>query len=143
VNSPVDISNVLPYLLTLAGSGVGVVLLAQLIKKAWGMNSDAFIHAMVVLVSAVATLASYILQYKNLPPIILGISGPAIYGFSQGLYKSAKVLGDLLPRIQAALRKPANTVSPEAAAAVAAMNVPADTVTGLAPAPPENNEFNS
>src|SRR5205823_5312229 len=100
---PIDITNVTPFLLSLPAAGVGVVVLAQVIKRLFGMDSDKAIHFMVILVSGAASLASYVLQYKNLPPYVLGMSGPAIYGFSQGLYKTAKVLSDLLPKVSIAL----------------------------------------
>jgi choline-glycine betaine transporter len=47
--SAIDITNVLPFLLTLAaGGGVGVVLLAYAIRKLFGMESDKAIHFMVM-----------------------------------------------------------------------------------------------
>src|SRR5258708_39577689 len=88
---------------------------------------------MVVLVSGMMPAASYILQYKNLPVSVLGLSGPAIYGFSQGVYKTAKILSDLLPKVAAALRKPAKATA-AADAAVAAVNPPADFIEEPAPA---------
>jgi hypothetical protein len=90
MNAPIDITNVLPFLLSLPAGGILVVLLAQALKKLFGMDSDKAIHFMVLLVSGVASIASYVLQYKNLPVSVLGVSGPAIYGFSQGVYKTAK-----------------------------------------------------
>src|SRR5258708_22754247 len=101
MNASVDITNVVPFLLSLAASGVGVILLAQKIKKGFGMESDKAIHVMVVLVSGMMTAASYILQYKNLPVSVLGLSGPAIYGFSQAVYNTPKILSDLLPTVAA------------------------------------------
>lgn len=142
MNASIDITNVAPFLVSLAASGVGVVLLAQVIKKLFGMSSDAFIHLMVVLVSGLGALASYILQYKNLPPEVLGVSGPAIYGFSQGLYKTVKILSDLLPRISAALHKPvAASATAAANQAVAAVGAPADIAAE--PSASNNNEFSA
>lgn len=147
MNSSVDITNVLPFVLSLLGGGAVVVLLAQGIKKVFGMNSDKAIHAMVILVSGAAAIASYVLQYKNLPASVLGVSGPAIYGFSQGLYKSAKYVGDLLPKVSALLHKPvSSTAAANAAdASVAAVAAPVDAAAQVAPAPvaPETNQFNS
>src|SRR2546425_12928174 len=118
--SAIDITNVTPFLLSLPAAGIGVMILAQVIKKLFGMDSDKAIHFMVILVSGAASLASYVLQYKNLPPVVLGMSGPAIYGFSQGLYKTAQALKGLLPRVSVALDKPAKATVNAADAAVAA-----------------------
>jgi hypothetical protein len=141
---PIDITNVTPFLLSLLASGVGVILLAQIIKKSFGMDSDKAIHVMVLLVSGVATIASYVLQYKNLPVSILGVSSPAIYGFSQAVYKTAKALSDVLPKVSIALHQPAKPAN------ISALNldVPDDLVdTNSTPAAAiatqnDSSEFN-
>lgn len=143
----IDITNVSTFLLSLPAGGVLVVLIAQAIKKFCGMDSDKAIHAMVMLVSLAATAAAYVIEFKNLPPTILGVSGPAIYGFSQGVYHLAKALGTLLPKVQDAMRKPdalpANIASLD-------LDVPEDlvketpkpAVAAAAPAETESTEFN-
>jgi hypothetical protein len=61
----------------------------------------------------------------------VGISGPAIYGFSQAVYKTAKVLADLLAKVADSLHGPsrvATAVDSSTAgvdAAVAAFTAPA------------------
>ncbi len=146
--SAIDITNVTPFALSLPAAGIGVVVLAQAVKKVFGMDNDTFIHFMVILVSIAATLASYVLQYKNLPPVVLGVSGPAIYGFSQGLYKTAKALNDLLPTVAARLHKQPAPAAAIADQAVAAVDVPAEiaadpgTPVAEPPAPESNGEFN-
>jgi hypothetical protein len=141
MNAAIDINNVMPFLLSLLGGGVGVVLLAQVIKKLFGMNSDKAIHTMVLLVSGVVAIASYILNFKSLPVSVLGVSGPAIYGFSQGVYKTAKALGDLLPNVSAVLHKQSPAAAGAADQVMAAMNAPADVAAEPASTPP--NGFNS
>ena len=74
MNSAIDITNVSLFLLSLPVTGAGVVLIAQLIKKGFGMNSGKAIHTMVVLVTIAGAATAYILQFKGLPLEVLGIS---------------------------------------------------------------------
>jgi len=99
MNSSVDISSFLPFLGVLFGGGVGVALVAQLFKKIFKLNGPHVIHIMVITISALAAAAQYILQSKNLPTDILGISTPVIYGVSQFVYKESGYINSFLSRV--------------------------------------------
>jgi hypothetical protein len=134
--APIDITNVMPFILSLLGGGVLVVLLAQGIKRVFGMNSEHAIHIMVALVSGAAALAQYILNFRGLPVEVLGVSSTSIYGISQFVYKESKYVSDLLSRVQAA-----NKSNSSAAPAVAtpAVSAPGEATTGQ-PAPASTAE---
>jgi hypothetical protein len=145
MSSAIDITNVSLFLLSLPVTGAGVVLIAQLIKKGFGMNSGKAIHTMVILVTIAGAAVSYILKFKGLPLAVLGISSPAMYGFSQGLYKGAIYASDILPKVSNLLYKVSNLFSkkpastPAADAAVAAVAVP--PVAASEPAASATTEF--
>jgi hypothetical protein len=147
VNASVDITNILPFVMSLLAGGVGVVLLAQGIKRVFGMNSEHAIHAMVLLVSAAAAIAQYILNFRGLPVEVLGVSSASIYGISQAVYKESKYAIDLLNRVQAANKAKDVTASSVVAPAVSSPVVaPAAQVApaSVAEAPaPTTSEFNS
>ena len=135
--SSVDINNYLPFVLSLLGGGVGVVVLAQVIKKVAGLNSDHVIHFMVMAVSGAAALAQYILTSRNLPVEVLGVSAPTIYGFSQAVYKESGYLKNLLGRVQIQLA-PKQAAAVAADAAVAGVTAPSDAqLADIAPVAPE------
>lgn len=117
MNASIDITNALPFLLGASGGGIAVFLLAQAIKKAFGLSSGHVIHLMVVAVSIIIAAAQYLLQLKNLPVEVLGISSTTVYGVSQFVYNEAPRIMDLLKRIQLA--------DPQ--------NVPLQPITGATP----------
>jgi hypothetical protein len=144
MNAALDINNVGIFLDALLASGVGIVLVAQLVKKLFGMDSEKAIHAMVVGVSALSSVVAYVLQFKGLPLTVLGISVPASYGVSQVLYKTAKYVSDYLPSVQDVLNKVSSLLhkKPASAAAVPSVNVPS-TIASDPSAASTNNEFNA
>lgn len=74
----------------IVASGLAVNLTAQFLKKKAGVRSGAIIHTVVVLLSAITALTQYIEQiHAKLPLTILGVSGPAIYGLTQFVFKYA------------------------------------------------------
>lgn len=127
MNPSIDINHVLPFLGVLLGGGVGVALASQAIKKAAGLNSGHVIHLMVAGVSVVAAVAQYVLQLKNVPVEVLGISFASIYGFSQVAYKESGYIKDFLGRIQIADANPAKAA--QATAEVNAVSIPEDVTT--------------
>lgn len=140
MNSSIDIAHALPYVLSLIGIGGGVVIVSQLIKKLFGLNSSHVIHLMVVAVSIVAAAAQYVLQLKNVPVEVLGISSASIYGLSQGVYKEAKYVSDFLGKVNA--YNSSQNTSAQADAAVAAVTDPAQVATET-PAAPVDNGFSA
>lgn len=148
MHSSIDITNYLPLLATLFGGGVAVTLIAQAVKKVFGLNSAHVIHLMVMAVSVAAAVAQYLLQNKNLPVEVLGLSSGFVYAVSQAVYKEAGYISDFLSRVQIADAPSAST--PQSDAAVNAVTVP-DAAVAAAPAAPEtttpsapnNNGFNA
>jgi hypothetical protein len=78
-----------PLAAVLLGGGVGVTLVAQIIRKLAGSNlkSKHVIRFMVGALSFGAAGLQYVTSLKGLPPTVLGVSAPAIYGFSQLAYQ--------------------------------------------------------
>jgi hypothetical protein len=143
VNGPIDITNVMPFILSLLGGGVLVVLLAQGIKRVFGMNSEHAIHIMVLLVSGAAAIAQYILNFRGLPVEVLGVSSASIYGISQAVYKESKYAIDLLNRVQAANKSNSSAAPAVATPAVSSpVEAPVEQPVPTATAAPSNNEFN-
>src|SRR5437868_5701273 len=105
MNSPIDITNVMLFLLSQPISGAAASAITQFLKKTFHMDSEHVIHAVAVLISLLAALVAYYLKFRGLPLAVLGISGPASYGFSQGLYKLCKLLAAVLPIISPILAK--------------------------------------
>ncbi len=138
--APIDISNVMPFILSLFGGGVLVVLLAQGIKRVFGMNSEHAIHIMVLLVSGAAALAQYILNFRGLPVEVLGVSSASIYGISQAVYKESKYAIDLLNRVQAANKSNTNAVA--APAVSSPVEAPVEQPVPTAAPAPSTSEFN-
>ena len=151
MNASVDITNYLPFVATLLGGGVAVTLIAQAIKRIFGLSSGHVIHLMVVAISLVAAAAQYVLQAKQLPLEVLGISGTTIYGVSQFVYNESGYLKNLVGRVQinlapatvplaSATPAVALTAEPMAPAVTDPVTDPA-TPTEAAPAAP--SEFNA
>jgi hypothetical protein len=142
----IDINNIPTYLAIITGCGVTAVVVTEAVKKLFGMESSKYVHFMSMGVSAVMTLASYILEYKNMPVSVLGVNGAAIHGISQAVYKTSKVLLDLLAKVADSLHGPsrvATAIDSSTAgvdAAVAAFTAPSETPAE--PAAPASNELN-
>ncbi len=147
MHSSIDITSslIVPLLLSLPAAGAGVYVVAEIFKRAFGMNSGKAIHTMVVLLSFAGAVIPYVLKFKGLPIELLGITSPAAYGFSQAIYKAAVYISDhgylsklsnLLYKISSLLhKKPAST--PAADAAVAAVTVPEAAGTPVVATPSE------
>ncbi|HEX4774843.1 MAG TPA: hypothetical protein VH234_04980 [Candidatus Saccharimonadales bacterium] len=118
------------------GGGLGVTLVAHLFKNVFKLESSAVIHTLVVALSAVAAGAQYVQQiHSSIPPVVLGISGPAIYGFSQIIYRYTGYGTSFLGKVRAynaSIAQPSTTTASDAQ--VAAVNPPADAA-GAEPAP--------
>lgn len=115
--------SLLMILATTLGGGVGVHLFANVFKKLFKLKSSAVIHTMVVALASVAAGLQYVQQiHAVIPPVILGISGPAIYGFSQIIYRYVGYASDFLSQVRAYNESLASTADAE----VAAVNPPAD-----------------
>lgn len=135
MNASVDITNYMPFLATLLGGGVAVTLIAQAVKKVFGLDSSHVIHLMVVAVSIVLAAAQYVLQSKNLPPEVLGVSGATIYGISQLVYNEAGFAKTLLSRVQISVAPAAPALATAAAGAEQAPAAPAEpSAADIAPA---------
>jgi deferrochelatase/peroxidase EfeB len=85
-----DTDIILKSLGVIVASGVGVSLVAQLLKKQLKLQANAVIHTVVVVLASLAAFAQYFQQiHSQLPPVVLGISTTAIYGISQIVFKYA------------------------------------------------------
>lgn len=91
---------IISLLSLILGGGVAVNLVAQGIKKTFGLKTDWVIHTMVVAITSVIAYAGYILSMKSLPPDVLGISGTSIYGVSQLLFKYGRYALSFLNEVQ-------------------------------------------
>ncbi len=69
--------------LAVAGSGVGVSVVAQILKRLSNAESEAVIHFLVISLSIAATALQFILSNN---PQSLSIYGAAIWTFSQAAY---------------------------------------------------------
>jgi len=128
MGSTVDITNFMPVLYGLLGSGVLVTLVAQALKKLPKLEREEVIHTMVVVLSVAAAVAQYVFQIKGqLPLKFLGVSTLTIFGVSQIVYKYAGYGLNFLSRVQ--IVDGSQTSASQADAAVAAVNVPADAAT--------------
>ena len=134
----IDITNALPFLIGASGGGILVVLLAQAIKKVFGLSSGHVIHLMVVAVSIAIAAAQYVLQLKNLPVQVLGVNTATVYGVSQFVYNEAPRVMSFLKRIQLAEANPALAVPAAPAASAVA---PAEAAPVAEPA--ASQEFNA
>ena len=126
------------FLVATGAGGFGVFLVAWVLKKTLKNHLDNDIHAIVVVLSALAAVAQYFEQiHATLPPYILGVSLASIYGVSQVIYKVSKFSGTLANNVQ----KVADTTPTDAllpAAAAAAITAPAEPVaTPVDPTVPE------
>lgn len=84
----ISVATLLGLVGTTVGGGLLVSLVAQAIKKTAGLKSGAVIHTAVVALASAGAAAQYVIQiHSKIPPVVLGISGPAIYGISQAVYK--------------------------------------------------------
>lgn len=99
-------------LTSILGSGAGVTLFAQLLKKLFRLKVSSVIHLFVVAITAIAAGAQYVFQLKSIPPDVLGISGPAIYGVSQFIYKDSKYVKDFLLAVAAKSAITGSTAAP-------------------------------
>jgi hypothetical protein len=106
------------------GGGVAVSIVAYAFTKLFGLESGKVIHTMVVGLTTVAAGAQYLLSLKSIPPTVLGVSAPAIYGVSQLVYKGAKAANTFMGEVQAVKAQKASTAA--ANASVAAVSVPAE-----------------
>jgi hypothetical protein len=127
METTMTISSVVAILSAMLGGGVGVYLVAGVVKKLFGLNSAAAVHLMVLATAAVAAGAQYVLTMKDLPPQVLGVTTPAIYGVSQAVYNWSKQIGGVLNKVQAydALQSAQGTPAAPAEVAVADVTVPA------------------
>lgn len=114
------------------GGGVAATLVAQLLKKLFRLKVSSAIHIMATAVAGIAAGAQYIISIKSkIPPEILGISGPAIYGWSQLVYKNSKYTKGFL------LTVAAKAVAP----APAGVGVSEPAPTAASPVAPVTNDF--
>ena len=128
-----------PVAIILLGGGVAVSVLAELLKKVFGLNSKKVIHFLVAALAFVAAGLQYVTSLHNLPPQVLGVSTPAIYGFSQFAYIFVSKVSGFLGRVDVTLedKNPASTlVATEVAPTVASIETvvaPTEPVTTVAP----------
>lgn len=117
--------NLLLTLGTLLAGGIGVHLVANLLKRLFGLKSSSVIHTMVLALAAVASGMQYFWQlHSNLPPVVLGISTTTVYGFSQIIYRYAGYASDFLGKVNAYQA----SVAPASQAPVSMPPVPAEVV---------------
>jgi hypothetical protein len=101
------------FIEALTACGIAVALLAKVLRWAFKGHLDEDIHKVVVFLSLVAGYAQYFDQIHTiLPPYVLGVSVPAIYGVSQLAYKIAKATTALLNKTQAAADAPLSPTPP-------------------------------
>jgi len=151
MSSTVDITNFASYAAVILASGAVLApLLAQAIKKMFGLKSGAVIHTVVVALSAVMAGAQYLIQAHGKLPLAVPLgSAINIYGLSQLVYKYGGYAQDLIGRVNISLNSPAST--PAADAAVNAVNVPEAVASAtpavvsepVAPVAPINQEFSA
>lgn len=111
------------FLSTLSGSGLGIYVAGKLLKKVSRGHLDNDIHKVVITLSAIAGYLQYADQlHAVLPPYFMGVSVSSIYGFSQIAYKVIEWSIDRLTRVQAAETAPA-------------LSIPVTTETPLATPP--------
>jgi hypothetical protein len=80
-------NQLITLLTTLLGGGVGITFIAHATRK-YAKIEGKVLHTLVVALSVGAGVLQYIYQFhSSLPPAILGVSVPALYGYSQLLYK--------------------------------------------------------
>jgi hypothetical protein len=93
------------FLLVMAGSGVGLVAIAQVFKKTlrrFGVDSDAVIHTVVIALAAALGALQYFQEFHaQLPASVLGVSTVTIYGFSQMIFKYGTYALNFLNRVSA------------------------------------------
>lgn len=144
MDQTLTLQSLTPFVALAAGTGgILVVLVAALIKKVFGLKSEAAIHTMVVVVNGAAAAAQYLLTSKNLPPEILGLNLSIMYTASQFVYRYSKYTAGFLGRVQAtysagkaslATAAPATTVGAapalESTTAAGSTDAPAETVSG-------------
>ena len=111
---------------TALACGVSVVVLGQLFKKIAKVEG-AIAHVFVIVLSFAGSALQYSRYLKGVSFDVLGISAPAIYGFSQGLYTLTK-------KAQAAIQT--YQVGRQAAAAAAPNGTSTVTIANPAPADP-------
>lgn len=111
------------------GGGLAVNLAAYLAKKWWGLDSDGVLHTITLCFAALATVAEYIMVLKaQLPPQVMGVTGGSIYGFSQAVFKYAKIVSKFLTEVQEFNASQAAKAAADADKAVASVVAPASLV---------------
>jgi hypothetical protein len=68
------------------GGGTALAIIAQLLKRVLGLNSEKVIQFLVVGVAALISVIQYILVAGNLPPVVMGIHTATLIGIAQPLY---------------------------------------------------------
>ena len=102
-------NELLKILGTLLAGGVGITFLAKITKR-YVKIEDWVLHTLVVALAAVAGVLQYVYQFhSSLPPAILGVSVPALYGYSQLLYKYSGYLKKYASQFQVVNTKTAAT----------------------------------
>jgi uncharacterized membrane protein YuzA (DUF378 family) len=133
-------SSLLATLLGLTvGGGLAVNLVALLCKRWFGLESDSVLHTLVLALSGLAGVAEYLLVLNaQLPPQVLGVTSTSIYGFSQAIFKYAKVAGKFFEEVRAYNQSKTATATAAAGAAAADRDVadidpPASLASDTAP----------
>lgn len=105
-------SQILTLVISTLGGGAAASLVTQILKKLGiklnviEKEADTVIHTLSLAVSGVATVAQYVIVLSaKVNPEVLGISGPAIHGVSQAVFKYAQAATKLLGKFQLVNKK--------------------------------------